>query len=259
MSLKEDIAKTINYAKKYDYRLTVSELEQRLISQKKYSNKKIEYFLEKNSEYKRQLKLKNEDVWVKNKIEKTKKLANLIDKKFGEILFLGITGSVSANNAKKNDDIDLIIITKKNCLWITRLKLRWFVYKNKIAHRKLAQKEKRNQFCFNLWLDEKALKIPKNKQNLRNAVDLILMKPVINKNKTYEKFLTENNWAKKFVANGYERVKSLSSFSSSSSYMKGDFYGFILNFLVFVPQYLWMRPKIKKEIINLHQAFFHKS
>lgn len=257
MSLRESIEKTIDYAKKYNYCLTFDELKERLISKKKYSNEKIKDFLEKNSEYKNQLRLKNINIWTKNKTEKTKKLGQLVEKKFKEILFLGITGSVAANNAKKNDDIDLIIIAKKNCLWMTRLKLRWFIFNNKISHRKYGEKERKDQFCFNLWLDEDFLKLSKNKQNLKNAIDLILLKPIINKDKVYERFLIANSWAKKFVANGYN-VKNPLSPVGDISLKKGDLYKNIFNFLVFVPQYLWMRPKIKKEIINLHQAFFHK-
>jgi len=47
------------------------------------------------------------------------------------------------------------------------------------------------------------LRIKKEKQKLKNAIDLILIKPLINRNKTYEKFILANSWAKKYVATGY--------------------------------------------------------
>lgn len=261
MSLEASVKKTIAYAKNYDCSLTIDDVYKRLISKKQYSKEKVK----KGIRNKKNLISKNKNIWFEKKLQKTKKIAKLIEKQFGEILFLGVTGSVAAEYPKKDDDIDLMIITKKNCLWLTRLKLRWFIFAHKISHRKFGRKEKKDQFCFNLWLDEGVLQLPKNKQNLRNAVDLILIKPMINKNKTYEKFLKENSWAKRWVANGYlDRRssivdKTLCLDKLDISLEKGDLFASFLNFLVFVPQYLWMWPKIKKEIINLHQAFFHKS
>ena len=35
--------------------------------------------------------------------------------------YIGISGSLSMNNASISDDIDFFIVTKKNSLWITRL------------------------------------------------------------------------------------------------------------------------------------------
>jgi len=54
-----------------------------------------------------------------------------------------------------------------------------------------------------MWLDESVLELPRNRQNLRNAVDMILMKKVYDKNNTYLKFLKANKWAKKYVATPY--------------------------------------------------------
>lgn len=261
MSLEASIKKTIAYAKKYDCSLTIDDIHQRLISKNQYSKKEIE----KKIKNKKELILKNKNIWLPKKLQKTREIAKLIEKKFKEILFLGITGSVAAEYPKRDDDIDLMIITEKNCLWLTRLKLRWFVFAHKISHRKFGQKEKKDQFCFNLWLDEQSLKLSKNKRNLRNAVDLILIKPLINKNKTYEKFLMANDWAKKWVANGYlDRRssivdKTLCLDKLDISLKKGGLFASFLNFLVFVPQYLWMWPKIKGEQIDLRRAFFHRN
>ena len=193
---------------------------------------------------------------MKNKIKKAEELAKLIDKKFKDILFLGITGSVAADFPKKNYDIDLIIITKINKLWVTRLKLRFFIVINKIPHRKFGKKEEKDDFCFNLWLDEKTLEIKDNKQNLRNAIDLILIKPLINKNKIYERFIFANSWAKKWVATGYSLKPILPSFEKGE--LKNNiFFDKVVNWLVFWPQFWYMKKRIKKEEISLHKAFFH--
>lgn len=258
MSLKKSIKKTIEYAQKFGFELNSKELEERLISKKIFKEKEIIGFFDKNKKYKSLINIKNKNQWTKDKFQKAEKLAVLIEKKFENILFLGITGSVAANNTKEDDDIDLMIIAKKNTLWIIRLKLRWFIYSHKIAHRKYGNKQKKDEFCFNLWLDEGRLRLPKIKQNLRSAIDMILVKPIINKNETYEKFLLANHWAKRWVATGYNKIVDRRSLIVDKK-AKFNLINWLVNFLVFVPQYLWMLPKIKKEKINLHQAFFHNN
>lgn len=259
-NLEQSIKKTISYAKKFGAKLNRRQLEKRLISNKVYSRKEINDFLIECPEIGKKIKSNNNfNDYYKTKLEKALALSKLIEQEFNSIIFLGITGSVAAENSKNKDDIDLLIITKKNQLWLTRLKLRWFIYQNKIPHRKYGSAENKDQFCFNLWLDENSLELPINRQNLKNAVDLILLKPMINKNKTYERFLLANSWVKQWVATGYYQIiKPSGPKFRTISLKKGDLFNYCLNFLVFVPQFLYMRPKIRNEEIGLKKAFFHK-
>lgn len=254
MSVLTSIKKTITYAKKYGGNLTEKQLFERLIGNKVYTKEEINKFI----------KLKvckviksNEGEILKDKIKKAEELAKLIEKRFKDILFLGITGSVAAGYPKKGDDIDIIIITKANKLWLTRLKLRIFVFVNKIPHRKFGKKEKKDEFCFNLWLDEKNLEINKERQTLKNAVDLILVKVLINRNKIYERFLVANGWVKKMVATGYDKKIRDLGFKKYDLRIKEKLFDIITNWLMFWPQFWYMKKRIKNEMINLHQAFFH--
>jgi hypothetical protein len=250
MSLERAIKKTVEYAAKFGSSINKKEIEQRLISKKVFSKQKI-------NETIKQFPINNKkNIWIKIKIKKAKKLAKLIEINFKDILFLGISGSVASGHPKKNDDIDIFLITKKNKLWITRFKLRWFIFKNKIPHRKYGQREKGNEFCFNLWLDETSLNLPKDKQNLKNAVDLVLLKPLINKQKIYERFIRENSWAKKFVATGYFGLSHRLSIVDRRE--NKNFGSSLINWLFFGPQYIYMRKRIKQETVGLHSAFFHR-
>lgn len=252
MSLKEAIKKTIDYAKNFNSEINQQEIIERLISNKVYSKEEIK----KNIDINLLVKLPNP--WKENKISKAKGLVYFLKKHFKEILFLGISGSVASGHPKKNDDIDLVIITKQNRLWLTRFKLRIFIFLNKIPHRKYGQKEIRDEFCFNLWLDEKELKLPKEKQTLQSATDLIMVIPLINKQNIYEKFLLENDWSKKYLATGYyQKTKDIKTKKEKFN-MKQNWLDGLLNKAFFWPQYWYMRKKITLEIINLHQAFFHK-
>jgi len=250
MKILEEVKKTIEYAAKFNCPLSLEELEQRLISKKIYSKEEIRKIgaslgLKKNGN-----KFKLE------KIKKAKQIANLMVKKFKNILFIGISGSVAAGYPKKNDDIDIMLITKKDKLWLTRFQLRWYVFSKKIPHRRYGQKEKMNEFCFNLWLDEKSLAVEKSKQNLKNAMDLIMMIPIVNKNHIYERFIQSNKWVKKYLATGYDNLDSRSLMIGCSK-EKNNYLDELVNKLFFGLQYWYMRKKIKGEKIGLHKAFFH--
>ena len=252
MTVKTAIKKTIWYANSFKSHINRGEIKERLISKKIYLDKIIDKEILK-------LNWKNKkNKWEKSKIVKAQELALLLEKKFSEILFLGITGSVATGHPKKNDDIDILIITKTNTLWKNRFFLRWWMYKNKIPHRIYNKKELKDQFCFNLWLDENYLEIPKNRQNLKNATDLLMLKPLINNNGTYERFLVVNSWAKKFVATPYEnKIRDL-RFKIQDSRIRQNIFDKTVNCLFFWPQYWYMKPKIFKEKIGLYQAFFHQ-
>jgi len=250
MDLFESINRTIKYSKKYGGQLTEQQLYERLIGDKVYTREEIKTL---RLDIHRDTFLNSEALI---KIKKAEELAKKIEEEFKDILFLGITGSVAAEYPKKNDDIDLIIITRVNKLWLTRLKLRIFITINKIPHRKFGKKEKKNDFCFNLWLDEKSLKLKKEKQYLKNAVDLILVKPLINREKTYERFILMNSWAKKYVATGYSLKSTLPSLEKGG--VKNNiFFDRVINWLVFWPQFLYMKRRIKNEKVGPHEAFFH--
>ncbi|NCC70918.1 nucleotidyltransferase domain-containing protein [bacterium] len=252
MEINLAIKKTIKYAQSFGGNLNKDEIEERLISKKIFSEREIEKVIKKIVD-------KNKvDRWYLEKYEKAMEFAKEIEGRFNNILFLGVSGSVASGHPKKNDDIDFLVITKNNKLWKNRFFLRWWMFKKQIPHRKYGEKEKKDEFCFNLWLDTNSLLLPKNKQNLRNAVDLVLLKPLINKNKTYEKFVLINAWAKKWVATPYQNKISNFQFPISKKNKKNNKLEEISNYLYFWPQYWYMKRKIQGEKIGLHEAFFHR-
>lgn len=246
MSLEIAIKKTSEYARLFGCRLTKEETEERLLGDKIYDL----------SNTNKTFKKRNSNKFLENKIKKAEILANRLIDKFDDILLIAVTGSVASNYPKRNDDIDLLVVTKKDRLWLTRLKVRWFVWRMKIPHRKWEESHEKNKFCFNMWLDTDRLTVPKAKRKLSNAVDLILMKPLINREKVYERMLIENNWVKKYVATGYDKkIKNLNSKVYKNR--KNNWIDKLVNWVVFWPQYWFMKPKMKRELVDLKQAYFH--
>jgi len=252
MGVKKAIEDTIDYAAKFGSWVNKGEFGGRLISRKLIEGKEIDDFLAKIGHKNKKNK------WYEGKIEKAKKLAEKMNFDFENVLFLGVSGSVASGHPKEDDDIDILVITKINKLWQTRLKLRWWIFRQQIPHRKYGELERKDEFCFNLWLDESGLLLPKNRQNLKNSVDLVLLKPLMNKNQTYEKFLLKNNWAGKWVPTPYVNKAKDLRFGPKSLEIKQNIFDEILNYLCFWPQYWYMKGKIKKETVGLHQAFFHR-
>lgn len=252
LDLRRSIKRTINYGNKFGARYDFEEISFRLIGKKTYRYADIKDELIKNG----YLDIKNDSQSAEKKLVLAKKLARKIKKRFKTVILVGVTGSVAAGYPKDKADIDLMVITKNSSLWWTRLLIRLWVKFNGIPHRKYNIPEKGNDFCFNLWLEENSLEMPRGKQNLRNAMDLILMKPIINKNNIYENFLSENKWSGKYVANGYGSLTKNIKNKKDNSGSVGNLIK-ILNLFSYLGQYWYMKGKINKEIIDLNRAFFH--
>lgn len=252
MSLKSAITRTINYARNFGTKLNSSSVADRLISSRYYSLQPIS----------------RSNLAYHQKLQTAQKFVHHINNQFSDILLFAITGSVASGYPKVSDDIDFLIITRPHTLWFTRLRLFFFLRRFHQSFRRAGQTESPNQFCFNLWLDESALSLPKSKQNLRNAVDLVLLKPLINRHHTYHRFLLANPWAKQYVCTPYtnlihKKISPVKVLGSSKGRRTKDGFCFenyklkIGNSIAFLMQLAYMLPKLTTESVSLHFAFFH--
>jgi len=247
------------YAEKYGMCLNENQLWERLMGRKMFSKKEMEKVVRKM-----RLKIKKQKRGETGKKEKrAKTLAEMISKNDESILLVGLTGSVAAENCKGDDDIDMLIVTRKNRLWWSRFKLKWFLKNNKVCCRKYGEVGKKDAFCFNMWLEEDSLELPKEKRTEKSAVDLVLLKPLVNKGGIYEKFIKENGWATRWVATPYgEKLKAKSQkLEKRGNIDNGRVLGQrnkLINWLAFSLQYLYMWPKIEEEKVSKKRAFFHQ-
>ncbi|MEK7079196.1 MAG: hypothetical protein AAB929_03945 [Patescibacteria group bacterium] len=127
------------------------------------------------------------------------------------VRFIGITGSASMGNTTPHDDVDIFIITRKNCLFIGRF------FAILIAHILHVRKGK-NSVCLNLFFDEGDLVIPLQKQTPYVAHEVLQMKPVVNKNRVYERFIRANQWVKQFYPNVKLVIRSHSRAGGNPDY-----------------------------------------
>lgn len=267
-NLIRDISKTLCYADIFDYPLTRQELFHFLISKEKISKKDLfrildlsipgvdqlgsYYFL--NGKKNLVAERKKRGIESKKKMEKARRIVWLLSF-IPSIKFIGLSGSLAMNNCRKNDDIDLFIITSRRRLWTTRLlalALLMFFGERRERNTILGK----DKICLNMLLSEDSIEISKNSRNLFAAHEVVQVKPLLNKDNTYEKFLHVNKWTRLFLPNATSY--SLTVFSHTQSNISFTNLLFdAMEVAFFVMQYLYMRPRITSEVVSKSVARFH--
>lgn len=258
---RSEIDITFKYSAFFGSRLTLKQLHHWLISSNHYTLLQLKKSLSRFPQLKKQTILSS--VSLKQKKTYTEKISSLqpflnLLKFFPTIRFVGLTGSLAILNSTPDDDIDLLIITSPNSLWLTRLFL--FPFLLFFNRRHPGKPHRPNDLCLNLWIDQSHLTLLLPKQNLYTAHELLQMKPLFNRGQTYSKLLLSNSWASQYLANAYHyHISSFQKMSLSSSLLL-TFFGLLLyipNLLAYFLQRLYMSSKITTETVTLSQTYFH--
>lgn len=134
------------------------------------------------------------------KWKKVKKIISLLQV-IPYIRLIAISGSVALDNAKKQSDIDLLIITKHKRIWTVRFLITFLIHL--LGKRRHGQKTA-NRICLNHYITDKSLKI--NFPSLYNAQTYAHLIPVLEIEKgIYKKFQQANQWIENYLANGFEQ------------------------------------------------------
>ncbi|MFC1711131.1 hypothetical protein ACFLZ1_00940 [Patescibacteria group bacterium] len=269
MSLSQSILKTLHYHNIFDYPLSKSEIYKfliqfsstkpifaktlkKLVSKKAIFFKKPFYFLPQRGSILETRK--NREKISSEKISIAKKTAKIL-KLIPWVQAIAITGALAMKNSEKQDDIDFLIITSENRLWLTRL-LAILVLQILGRRRKPGDKNVKNKICTNMFLDKSALKIFKDKQNLFTSHEITQAKLILQKDYAWEMFLNENKWVKVFLPNSFVLDKA-----SLRKYKKARSKTFIildyLETIIFKLQFKIMETKKTREQISKNFAFFH--
>ena len=186
------------------------------------------------------------------KIQIARKASKLL-KKIPFIKMIGLTGSLSMFNAKDSSDIDLMLITRKDRLWISRLitLILLSIYGFKV--RRFKDKNEKNKICMNMWMDETNLVWPRKDRNFYTAHEIAQIIPLFDRQKTYQMFLNKNLWLKDYWPNSikFEKPRRI------QKKKKSDLIGKTVEKIAFGLQKFYMRNKITREVINAKKAIFH--
>lgn len=202
---------------------------------------------------------------------------------------LVLTGSVAAGTVRAKDDVDFMVITRPNRLWLVRPILLLFAWAK--GKRRSWHSEEPNSWCFNLWLEETDLALSKNRWTVYTAYEVcqakfvylssareLLLQGLLNRSGSKAKksncelvFLSKNSWVAQrlphfFASNFAKAVHSYKNQTNSLSLSKKmlvllDFLFepllIFLNLLAFSLQYLYMYRHMTTEEVTLKSAFFH--
>lgn len=114
------------------------------------------------------------------------------------ILGVAITGSHAVGGAAAQDDIDFMVITQVNRLWLSRLILLWHSWRRG-RRPKLPGGDISHSWDLNFWLAENRLALPATKQSAYEAYELLQTRWVYNKAQIRRKIHQANPWVKDFL------------------------------------------------------------
>jgi hypothetical protein len=183
---------------------------------------------------------------------KLKSVQNILSilSKIPSIQLISVSGSVAAKNATKAADIDLFIITKDHTLWISRVIVTCilFIFSKK---RKVGVNLAPGTICTNMWMSESRCTL--TEKNIFVAREVIQMRVLYDKNTMHSRFLQKNKWVYSYFPNMQYTVP----FTINRTFSVFMMVYMLVNYLLFVLQYLYMKNKITKEIVTLHTVAFH--
>ena len=174
------------------------------------------------------------------------------------IKMVGVTGSLTMGNSTDDSDIDLMIVTKVGSLWTTRLFAYMVIHAFGFIVRKPNDWHQRDRLCLNMWFDESDLIWQKKDRNIYTAHEIGQILPLVNKDKTYEKFLQCNRWILGFWPNCV-RVGS-TKYAVRSTNILNTLYDVLSGWfepVAFKLQYWYMKPKMTREVATATRALFH--
>jgi len=162
-----------------------------------------------------------------------------------------LTGALAMNNSDRNDDIDLMIITRTGYLWSTRLIVTTILDLFNVRRRP-HQSEVSDKVCLNLWLDENYLQLPRAMQNLYTAHEVAQAKVLWDRGEIANRFLWANRWILKYLPN-----TPLPSPTPSLYPIPYTLYPNFFESLAYHFQRRYMKSRQTRETITSHSAFFH--
>lgn len=173
-----------------------------------------------------------------------------------------VTGALAMENTPQGDDIDFMIVTAANRMWLVRP----LVLLVAMGYKKLRVfgSDSREKWCFNMWLEEPSLKMESSRRTLYGAYEVLQARPFwMRSPDLHQRFLHANSWASLYVPNLFTTACQDFSFRVAQqknwihTFLEGGFLWSWLNFLAYWLQRAYMARHHSIEEVQLSRAFFH--
>ena len=164
---------------------------------------------------------------------------------------VALTGSSAMANAPANADIDVLIVTAPQRLWLTRavvLFLSWW-------HRQRGK----NGWCFNLWLEPSELALAPEKQGVYEAYELWQCKWLLDRASWHQAWFAQNHWFAGFLpaAAAEGQAKLVSSAKPNRFLNSLELWGSWLNHALYWLETHYRLWRYAEPVPPITQAFFH--
>ncbi|OGJ37450.1 MAG: hypothetical protein A2383_00300 [Candidatus Pacebacteria bacterium RIFOXYB1_FULL_39_46] len=175
------------------------------------------------------------------------------------VLGVAITGS-HAVASDSNDDVDFLIITQKNCLWLTRL---WLLFQSARRGRRplLPDGDISHSWDLNFWLDETRLALPNSKHTVYEAYEIMQTRWVFDRQQTRHRFLSANLWVAEYLQNWQQAGKNLKTqkpiHQPTDANLAVNLFWNCLNELAMIIQIGYRSLRHGPQRADRHSAFFH--
>ena len=180
-------------------------------------------------------------------------------RKLPGIAGVAVTGSAALYNAAPDDDVDIMIVTENNRLWLLRPLIVFFAFLS--GKRRTWYREEKNSWCFNLWLERGSLAQAKQSRSLYVAYEVCQAQWLLDVDNVKQSFLRQNNWVGRYLPFYYRWCKDQSvkySVQHTPIYLPlVAEVASALNLVLFVLQRMYMRTHMTRERVSLQAAFFH--
>ena len=185
---------------------------------------------------------------------------------FSFIKMAAVVNFMPSSNAKKDSDIDFFIITKMNRIWLTRIICAGI---SQLFGLRPTEKNMKDKICLTFFISEDNLdlqNIALNKNDIYFHYWLANIFPIYNKNRTYEKFISANNWIKKYLPNFHpiipDKKQKISFMSNLSFLFDFDFLERLakrIQLKILSPKLREMANKDTRVIVNDKMLKFHSN
>jgi len=259
LSPKEAALATLAYADVFDYPLTRQEFSEwslffSRISLGRTMNKKRGFIFLKGREKLVDIR-ELRQTWQDEKWEIAKHTAKWLSV-FPTVQLVGVTGGLAMNNAKKEDDIDLFLVTAAGTIWITRFMVT--IWLNILGlRRKPNEVNVTNKVCLNMFVAPRGLAVPVGEHDCFAAHEVLQMKPLWAQKGSYRKFLFANEWSKTYLPRAWGMRLTESVFEVSQTPVLVVWAFRIFDFPAKLIQIFYMQHNITHEVVTDSVLRFH--
>jgi len=171
------------------------------------------------------------------------------------VIYAGLSGSLAYGVAKKEDDIDLFIITAKDRLWSARFVLNLLAVFLMLKRKKYVDKAS-GKVCMNLFFSENDLVVPLRKQTEYVAREIVRMKTLVDKDNAYQRFISKNTWILRFFPNFEQKFRAVKKIEGKIRKKRLGLFDFLEMCLRDLQLFIMRKNKISGEMILENQLWF---